>query len=201
MTPDTPRFENAIAAFDAANAQDPNRETFDGHEHPKELLYARRMTAWLDRIAPDAPEAVRLAARAQHVRRWTIPRGDYPMDRPGYHRWRTTLQRFHADTAGQLMRDAGYDDETIARVGALLRKERLKDDPDTQLLEDVICLVFLESYFANFARQHEREEEKLVTILRKTWKKMSPRAHAAALSLPLEPDARALVERALGGND
>lgn len=189
------RLAQAIAALDAANSEDPNRELRDGVEQPKELTYARLMSGWLDRLAPNASEPLRLAVRAQHIRRWTIPRSDYPMDRPGYLRWRTALANFHAETAGKILRESGYDEETIRRVGALIRKERLKLDPEAQLLEDVACLVFLENYFADFASHHD--ERQVVDIVRKTWKKMSERGHAAALSLPLAPQARALVEKAL----
>lgn len=189
------RLQAALARIDAANAEDPNSEIAEGASQPKELLYSRRMTAWLGRMAPDASEALQLAARGQHISRWTIPRGDYPMDRAGYHRWRTTLYKFHADAAGAILADVGYDAPTIARVQALIRKEKLKSDAETQLLEDVICLVFLESYFAEFSAKHDAA--KVIDIVRKTWRKMSPRGHEAALSLPLSPVARSLVERAL----
>ena len=195
MSLDASRFEAAIAQFDKANAEDPNTEVVDGTAYPKELLYAQRMTAWLDKLAPDASEALRLAARSQHIRRWELPRSDFPMDRTGYLRWRTTLYRFHADTAGQILRDVGYDAATIERVQTLLRKERLKRDPDVQCLEDVICLVFLESYLLDFAAQQDRD--KLINILRRTWKKMSPRGHDAALALDLSPEVRELVAAAL----
>ena len=195
MTADSNRFTNAIARFDAANAEDPNVETYNGTDYPKELLYAQRMTAWLDKIAPDASEIVKLAARAQHIRRWTMPRKDYPQGKAGYKQWRTTLAKFHAETAGVIMREVGYDEDAISRVQSLLRKEKLKRDPDVQLLEDVICLVFLENYFADFSKQHE--PDKIVDIVRKTWRKMSPRGHEAALALDIPPDARTLVERAL----
>jgi hypothetical protein len=197
MISDRERFGKAIAAFDAANAEDPNREATGGVERPKELLYAERMSAWLERLEPGAGEAVRLAVRAQHIRRWTIPRGDYPMDRQGYRAWRTDLARFHAEAAGEILERAGYDARTIERVRALLRKERLKADPEVQLLEDVACLVFLESYFADFAAKHD--EGKLVEIVRKTWRKMSPRGHEAARSLELAPHLAAIVEKAVSG--
>src|SRR3954471_24845662 len=133
---DDSRFNDAIARVDAVNSLDPAG---------KELLYSRRMSEWLDRVEPAASDALRLAARAQHVRRWTIPRSDFPMDRIGYLTWRTALYKFHADQAADLLRAAGYDDDpTIARVASLIRKERLKTDPEAQTLEDVICLVFLE---------------------------------------------------------
>ena len=189
------RFRRAVERFDAANSEDPNRELADGAEQPKELVYARRMTARLDRFRPDAPEAVRLAARCQHIRRWTIPRTDYPAGREGYRRWRTELARFHADTAAAILREVGYGDEVVARVGSLLRKERLKADPDVQLLEDVICLVFVEHYLASFAPKHD--EETLAGVLRKTWRKMSEDGRRAALALDLPEKVRSVVERAV----
>ena len=195
MIAEPTRFETALARFDAANAEDPNTEEVDGVAHPKELLYAQRMTAWLDKLAPDASEVLRLAARAQHIRRWAIPRHDYPMTRTGYLKWRTTLYRFHADTAADILRQVGYDDATVAAVQSLLRKQRLKRNPDMQCLEDVICLVFLESYFAHFAPQYD--EQKVLDIVRKTWKKMSPQGQAAALGLALPQAARALLDKAL----
>lgn len=180
------KFDRAIEQFDALNARDPSG---------KQLPYARRMTHWLERLAPDASEALRLAARSHHLMRWQIPRSDFPMDRTGYLEWRTTLYDFHADKAAEVLREIGYDEELIARVRSLIRKEKIKADPETQLLEDVICLVFLESYFADFARDHD--EEKLVRILRKTWAKMSPRGHDATKGLQLGEWEKALIARAL----
>ncbi|RYY16259.1 MAG: DUF4202 domain-containing protein [Cytophagaceae bacterium] len=191
------RFAEACRLFDAANAEDPTLEpNAQGQLVPKELLYAERMTVCLHRVAPDAPEAVQLAARSQHIRRWHIPRSDYPLTRPAYHQWRNALKKYHAELAGQLMQQAGYDAEMILRVQQLLRKERLKDDPEVQLLEDVICLVFLEYYFLPFAAQHP--EEKIIEIVQKTWPKMTERGHALALQLPFSPEALALVTKALG---
>ncbi len=192
---DASPFDAAIARFDAANGEDPRRERLDGADHPKELVYARRMSEWLDRLAPDASEALRLAVRCQHIQRWTIPRRHYPEGREGYRRWRTDLAQFHAETAGRILKEVGYDETPIGRVQALLRKERLKADPETQLLEDVVCLVFLQYYFADFARQHD--EEKLIDILRKTWRKMSERGRQAALTINLPPDLMALVHKAV----
>jgi hypothetical protein len=189
------RFEAAIRRFDDANRADPNREVFEGREHPRELLYAQRMTHWLDRLDPEASEPLRLAARSQHLCRWQIPRNEYPMDRAGYYRWRTRLYAFHAEKAGEILREVGYDAATVDRVQELLKKLRIKSDPEMQLLEDVICLVFLENYFADFSHQHD--EAKLITILQKTWRKMSPQGQQAALQLPLSGEARALVEKAL----
>lgn len=185
------RFRDAISRIDAANALDPNR----GADGPHELHYARRMTEWLDRLEPGASEALRLAVRCQHLRRWVIPRSNYPMTRAGYHRWRSTLARFHAEEAGKILREVGYDDTTVGRVQALVRKEKLRTDPEAQTLEDVVCLVFLEDEFSDFARRHD--EEKVLGILAKTWGKMSPRGRDAALALRLAPGDRALIEKAL----
>lgn len=191
------RLAEAFRLFDAANAEDPTLEPGDeGQPVPKEVLYARRMTACLSRVAPDAPEAVRLAARCQHIQRWKIPRQDFPMTRPGYHQWRNTLKKFHAELAGQLMTRAGYAPADIERVRQLVQKLRLQDDPEVQLLEDVICLVFLEYYFLPFAAQHP--EEKVMEIVQKTWPKMTERGHALALRLPFTPEGLALVTKALG---
>jgi hypothetical protein len=192
----TPQFLAAIARFDAANARDPNTTIVNGSPQPKELIYAKRMTEWLDRLEPNASEPVQLAARAQHLMRWSIPRSAYPMDRPGYLKWRTTLYDFHAEKAAEILREVGYDDQTIGRVRSLIRKEKIKTDPQMQLLEDVICLVFLENYFAEFAADHD--EEKLIRILRRTWAKMSPRGHEAALGIEMPERERSLIQRALG---
>lgn len=192
---DADRFDRAIAAFDAANAADPNRETVDGEAQPKELVYARRMTEVLSQFAPDASESLQLAARCQHIERWTRPRKDYPMGRDGYNQWRTALRKFHAERAGAILREAGYDEDTIARVGDLVQKKKFKVDPEAQALEDVVCLVFLEHYFADFAKDYD--EDKLIGIVQKTWKKMSDKGHEAALKLSLPPHLAELVGKAL----
>jgi Domain of unknown function (DUF4202) len=189
------RLQTAIDRIDEANRADPTLRTFEGRECPYALLYGTRMTHWLSELEPDAPEVVQLAVRAQHICRWKIPRGDYPMDRAGYYRWRTRLYDYHGEVAGQILAETGYDEATIAELKSLLRKRDLKTNPQTQLLEDVACLVFLENDFAPLARQHD--EAKMVDILRKTWRKMSARGQAAALKMPLAPDQRALIEKAL----
>jgi hypothetical protein len=189
-------FERAIAAIDALNAQDPREDPYEAGQS-FESAYSRRMSRWLERLAPEASEALQLAARAQHLARWRIPRKDYPMDRAGYKRWRADLGAMHAQATGEILREAGYGDETIERVQSLLKKKNLKTDPECQTLEDVICLVFLESYFADFAAQHD--EQKLIRILQRTWAKMSERGHKAALELPLPPDLAKLVNKALPG--
>ncbi len=177
------QFEAAIAAFDKANAEDPHKETADGKEYPKELLYARRMSEMQERYAPEASEAVKLSVRAQHIQRWKVPRNTYPMDRQGYLQWRTGLYKFHAETAGRLMQEAGYDDATIERVKTIVSKKGLKVNPETQLMEDIVDLVFIEHYMTGFAGQHpEYDEGKWIEIIRKTWQKMSPGAHEFALA-------------------
>ena len=198
MITNTARFQQAIEKFDAANAQDPNQEMSDGKSYPKELLYAQRMTAMLDRFAADASEAVQLAVRCQHICRWKSPRNAYPMDGVGYKQWRTDLYKFHGETAGAIMREVGYDDEMIGKVQALLRKEKLKVNPETQMLEDVVDLVFLQHYLADFVTKYSHyEEEKLLGILRKTWRKMSDNGHAAALKLDYTPEILAVIQKAL----
>jgi len=189
------RFNRAVHLFDDANRQDPRHTVADGVEEADALVYARRMSDWLHRLEPGASEALKLAARAQHLMRWQIPRDRYPMTRVGYHEWRTDLAKFHAREAASLLQQAGYDHTTISRVQSLLRKEHLKSDREMQTLEDVICLVFLEHYFADFAKKHD--QEKIVKILQRTWKKMSPRGHTHALKLPMEPADRWLIEKAL----
>ncbi len=193
----TERLQDAIARIDAANAEDPNREFVDGAAQPKEVVYAERMTGWLEKLSPEASGALRIAARAQHIERWTMPRAEFPDGREGYLRWRTTLAKFHAERTAAIIAEAGYQADVIDRVKGLLRKHRLKTDPEVQMLEDVACLVFLESYFADFSKRHD--EAKVIGILRKTWAKMSPKGHAAALALDMPDEARLLVEKALSG--
>ncbi|KAF0205642.1 MAG: hypothetical protein FD173_812 [Gallionellaceae bacterium] len=176
-------YQAAIAAFDKANAEDPNKDVFSGKDYPKELLYAQRMTEMQERYAPETSEAVKLAVRAQHIQRWKIPRSDYTMDKPGYMLWRTTLYKFHAETAGNLMKEVGYGDEMIARVKSIISKKNLKTDPEAQMMEDIVDLVFIEHYMIGFATSHpEYDEAKWILIIKKTWNKMSARAHEFALA-------------------
>jgi hypothetical protein len=198
MIADQARFDRAIALFDAANAADPNLD----EGQPKELLYAKRMTEMIGRFAPEASEVSRLAVRAQHIKRWTVPRNTYPMTKEGYFAWRTGLYKFHAETAGDLMRQAGYDDATIDQVKAAVGKRGIKVNPDTQMLEDVADLVFIEHYMLGFAGQHaDYSEEKWLDIVRKTWKKMSPGAHEFATSggIKLPEPLIPLILKAIGG--
>ena len=189
------RLQDTLAAFDAANAEDPNQSDDQGTLRPKEWLYGRRMSETLAAFRPEATEALQLAARCQHIRRWEIPRSDYPLGRTGYKKWRSQLALFHGEVAGKIMAEHGYEADTIQRIKDMLIKRHLKRDPEVQALEDVTCLVFLRFYLDDFAQKHD--DEKLIDILQKTWKKMSEEGHAAALQLPLSPEMGALVERAL----
>ena len=176
------KFDSAIERIDAANREDPNQEMDNGKAAPKELLYSQRMSDMQQRYAPDADDAMRLALRAQHIQRWKSPRSDYPMDRKGYHQWRTRLYTFHAETVAELLVECGYDQAFIERVKRAVSKKSLKTNPDTQLLEDVTALVFIEHYLLAFANKHpEYDEQKWLDIVRKTWRKMSDSAHQFAL--------------------
>lgn len=198
MIVNVPRFEQAFVKFDAANAADPNQDVFEGVIYPKELLYAKRMTAILKHFEPDASETLQLAARCQHICRWKISRNNYPMDRVGYKCWRIELYKFHGETAGGIMREVGYDEEMIANVQALLRKEKLKINPESQILEDVVGLVFLQYYLVDFVSKYTHfEEEKLLNILRKTWKKMSEKGHITALKFNFPPELQAVIHKVL----
>lgn len=189
------RFLQSLKDIDAINAEDPHLEKKDGQTFPKELLYSQRMTQMLNEFEPNVSEVLRLAARAQHIKRWSISRDSFPMDRKGYLQWRTQLKKFHGELTGSIMAKNGYSTEEISRVDDLLNKRGLKTDVEAQTLEDVACLVFLKHYFDDFLTQHD--EEKLVNILQKTWKKMSEKGQQTALSLDLSPQATALVKKAI----
>lgn len=183
MTEQQALLDRAIALVDAANKEDPNRVTLDGKDWPKELLYSQRMSDMLQRFRPDADAAQQLAIRAQHVQRWKSPRDAYPMDRIGYLQWRKDLYKIQAETAVGLLEQAGYGEDVTGRVRAAVAKQRIKENPDTQLLEDVTDLVFIEHYMLEFAGKHpEYTEEKWLDIIRKTWNKMSAGAQQFALA-------------------
>lgn len=190
-----PRFAEALRRIDAANGEDPHLEPdAEGRPTPRELLYSRRLTGWLLRLEPAACEELRLAARAQHIRRWQIPRRQYPEGRAGYLKWRNDLKKFHAGQSGTILAECGYPAESVQRVQALNLKANLAD-PETQLLEDALCLVFLETQLAPLA--DAQEEATVVNALRKSWGKMSERARRHALALPLGPRETRLVQLAL----
>jgi len=189
------KFNKAIQLFDKANSLDPNKELFEGREYSKELLYAIRMTEQLNKFAPTASEVLQLTVRCQHICRWEIPRDSYEMNRVGYLTWRKNLKDFHAKKAAEILGKVGYDTITIEQVEFLLLKKQLKKNVDTQILEDVVCLVFLEFYFLKFSKKYS--EEKLIDIVQKTWKKMSDKGHEAALNLALPQAASDLITKAL----
>jgi hypothetical protein len=192
--PESPRLARALAAIDAANAGDPHTLRVRGELRPKELAHAELVSSWVLSLRPDASEALRLAARAHHVRRWEIPRADFPQGRAGYHRWRRALHAHHARILGAILRDAGYEPELIARAQAIVAKQGLGRDPEVQALEDALCLVFLETQLRDVAGR--LAEEKLLDVTRKTLAKMSAAAIERAKALVLDPESRALLERA-----
>ena len=189
------RFTTLIERIDTRNGQDPNTELVGGVARPRELVYSQRLTEWVLRLNPEASEALRIAARGQHICRWTIPRERYEKNRRGYLRWRETLKTFHADTVAQLMQDVGYPGEVIERVRALISKRHLETDPDVQVLEDALCLVFLQTQFAEL--RQKTPDDKMREILRKTWKKMNPQGRQAALQLPLPEEEREFIRQAV----
>ena len=189
------RFERAIALIDAANAKDPNVIRYNDGDGPRELIHAELLTRWVRALLPSATEPVLLAARGQHIRRWMHPRSEYPEGRTGYLRWRTGLYTFHAEETAGILRQVGYDEAAIIRAGEIIRKEGLGRDPEVQAIEDGLCLVFLETQLDELAGRLDRD--KMIVILRKTWKKMSPAARQFALELTFEPAERALISEAL----
>ena len=194
----TQRFDAVLAEIDAANAADPRTVAIGGGTRPFELAYAERMSARLLQIYPDASELLRIAARAQHIRRWDIPRASFPEGRHGYNDWRKACREHHAELVRAIMSRHGYSEEQIGRVAMLIRKEQLKKDKESQALENVVAVVFLEHYFEEFDSKHsDYDDAKVVDIIAKTLKKMSPRGHAAALALALPERTRKLVEAAV----
>ncbi|KAH6883038.1 hypothetical protein BKA58DRAFT_28972 [Alternaria rosae] len=191
-------LERALTAIDAAHAEDPNKVTINDTELPYELHYAQKCTSYLEKRAPEASEPLRIAIRAQHFRRWEVPRSSYPMTRPGYHAWRTYLKKRQAELVEQICLDSGYTQEDASTVGSLIRKEDLKVNEETMVLEDVACLVFLDDQFEAFEKEHD--EEKIIKILQKTWGKMTERGHELALEIPMGERPREVVMKALAGN-
>ena len=195
--PPDSKYERALRLIDEAHAQDPNIVDTNGIKQPYELHYSQKMSSYLAKRNPAAPATLRLAIRAQHFRRWEVPRDSYPMTKMGYHAWRTYLKKRQAELASRICLDCGYSEADAERVAALIRKEDLKEDEDTQTLEDVACLVFLDDQFEEFEKLHD--EDKIVGILRKTWGKMTERGHELALGVPMSDRAKSLVARALSG--
>lgn len=185
------RFETVIRLIDEAHAADPTTIMVRGASRPAELLYGQRMSARLAVFCPAASEHLRIAARAQHLERWKLPRSAYPMGKPGYFRWRNEQKRRHGGRVSELMAEAGYDRDDRAHVESLVRKEQLKRDQEAQALEDTACLVFMEHYMAGFAATKDAAD--MIGIIAKTWRKMSDAGHAAALAMTFPPELAALV--------
>ncbi len=192
---DPARFRDAVRRFDDLNAADPHLESFGGLARPRELLNAERLCDWVMVLAPDASEVLRLAARSQHLCRWKIPRNSFDMTRAGYHQWRTSLRRFHAEKSAEVLRAAGYNEEFVAKVRDLNLKKNFPADPESCVLEDALCLVFLQFQLADLAAR--TEEAKVINALQKSWKKMTPTAREHALGLSYGPRELSLLERAL----
>lgn len=195
---DDERFRRAVASIDTRNSDDPNQIEVRGKLRPKELAHAELATEWIEQLVAEPSEALRLAARAHHLRRWAIARSSYPAGRAGYHRWRRALQQLHAEEVGEILEAHGYETATIDRVGALVKKQGLSrgNDPEVQALEDALCLVFLETQLASTAAKLA-DREKTIDVLRRTAAKMSPQAISLAEGLPLQSDERTLLESAL----
>jgi hypothetical protein len=193
---DPERFDKALRRFDEENSRDPNTVDVDGRKRPRELVYAEWLSDWVLRLRPQASEALRLAARSQHLCRWTVPRDSYPMTRAGYLSWREGLKKFHAQKASEILRELGYAEPIIAHVKSLNLKKGLPEDIEAQTLEDALCLVFLEHQFAELTQK--TAEEKMIGVLQKTWKKMSVAAREQALQLSYAAPEKILLERALG---
>jgi hypothetical protein len=192
---DSARFARAIAAFDAANAEDPHSSLVGGQARPRELVQAERLASWVNRLEPYASEALRLAARCQHIRRWQIARSSYSTGRVGYLQWRTQLGRFHAETATRILEEAGYERPLIDEVRRINFKQNLHSNPDSQTMEDALCLAFLEFELEEFRAKYP--SDKVTEVIRKTWQKMSARAREVALTLPLSLASLEIVTRAL----
>jgi len=197
FNPENPeRFSSALRRFDEENARDPNLEQVDGESQPRELIYSKWLSQWVLKLCPDADEALRLAARCQHICRWMSPRESYPMTRAGYLKWREDLKHFHARKAGEILAEVGYPQELIRRVQDLNLKKNFPSDLSSQVLEDALCLVFLEKQLSSLAAK--TSPEKVVQALQKSWKKMSPKARDIAMTLQYGGRERALIHEALG---
>ena len=192
------RFKATIEAIDKINGEDPHLVEHDGTNVSKELLYSQRMTEALFEYDPDPDEALQLAARGQHIKRWAIPRSEYPMDRKGYLQWRTKLKLMHASLMEEIMEETGYETPMINQVKLLINKNKLKTDTPSQQLEDVVCLVFLQYYYSDFLQKHN--DEKVIAILQKTWGKMTEKGRKIALGMDFGGKGKELIEQALGVN-
>ena len=191
----TENFEMALKEIDRFNSQDPRQKIEDGIAHPQELIYSKSLTEWVLKLDPKASEALRVAARGQHIGRWTIPRSEYPTGRSGYLRWREELKAFHVEKVGDILRDIGYQEDFIERVASLMSKNIMKEDPDAQTLEDGLCLVFFETQFMDLVEKTPADKMKIV--VRKTWKKMGPKGREIALNMKLPFEVKRFLRSTL----
>ena len=191
----TENFEMALKEIDRFNSQDPRQKIDDGFAHPQELIYSKSLTEWVLKLDPKASEALRVAARGQHIGRWTIPRSEYPVGRSGYLRWREELKAFHVEKVGKILRDIGYEEDFIERVASLMSKNIMKEDQDAQTLEDGLCLVFFETQFMDLVEKTPADKMKIV--VRKTWKKMSPKGQEIALNMKLPIEVKRFLRSPL----
>ena len=192
------RTEKALELLDAYNKQDPNLIKWDGIAYPAEYFYALQLYEWVKKLEPEAGDDLLLASRCQHIGRWEIPRNQYPSGKAGYYKWRNDLAKFHADTAGRLLSEAGYHEEEINAVQHILLKEDLRKDAVVQVMENALCLVFLQFQYEDFITKHD--DQMVIRILQKTWRKMTGPGKEAALSLDFREKGKALLMMALGDN-
>ena len=190
------RLNSVLSAIDTINQQDPHQIEENGQLQAKELVYGHQMSNCLNQYWPDASELLQIAVRAQHIKRWHLKRHDFDTGKAGYLKWRKELGKFHAELTAALMQENGYSPEEASQTAAIIRKEKFKSNADSQTMEDVACLVFLQYYFDEFSGKYS--EEKIIDIVQKTWKKMSGQGHKIALSLKLPGHLAELVKKALG---
>ncbi|MEM7335924.1 MAG: DUF4202 domain-containing protein [Chloroflexota bacterium] len=190
-----PKLQQLLQKIDAVLANDPTEIEVNGEKRPLAPYHAERRAFWMEKLVDGkVSEPLQIAARAQHIGRWEVPRSTYPDGRVGYLKWRTDLKKMHGEKTAVLMRESGYDETTIERVKTMIAKKGIKRDAEVQVLEDALCLVFLESQFTAVA---QKESDKIINILQKTWKKMSPKGHELALQLPMSDTDRAIIEEAI----
>ena len=189
------RLAQTLQKVDELDQQDPNKELVGGREEPRELIYSKRLSDWVLKLNPNASEILKIAARGQHIQRWMIPRDRYPQTRIGYLQWREELKKFHAQKVSEIMQKTGYPDDAIQKASSIILKKNLRTDPDAQTIEDALCLLFLEIQFEDL--KQKTHDEKMREIVRKTWKKMSPRAQKLALSLPLSEPTKHFLQKTL----
>jgi hypothetical protein len=190
------KIDTSIELFDAYNKQDPRKIVVNGAEYPYEYFYALQLHQWVNKLEPGAGDVLQLASRCQHIGRWQKPREEYPADRIGYLKWRTDLAKFHAEKAGELMDEAGLSEDIIKDVQNVILKKQLRSNHEVQVMENALCLVFLQFQYDDFLQKHD--DETMIRILQKTWKKMTDPGREAALKLDYDGRGRELIHKALG---